>query len=453
MLERLADGHGGHAAWSRCRQDGCLGSESHWHQHEDHRRQHQHQHRRGGGGARPMAQHDSPLIDAAARAAMASPLMDAAERAGLFSYVSVPMVDPPAPPSPPPEQLLPPQSPPAVPRPPLPHVTITRAALARAEHTGDLVLLAQAGGRGADAPPSPTEDGPAENGAREESSEQGREESSGELARLRDLQVFQAAALRDLLATASSMTADVEPSPAAVQPPPAAMPPPAAAVLRFSPSSVPSPGSQASAPSPTPAPPTTPAPVPPTAQPQLPSPSPRASPAATLYAHPTLPTAQLRHRGNGSTWALAAAAAEPGVAAVPLLHGELTLAALHEPVSWDAHAAGIDPWEVKEMSQPSQRQPQQPQEEVKHVQPPQQPQQASVAIDSVGPAALGSVPQITHRTALLDAKAAEPTTRPRVYNPSAAQLLVLRGLSLGMLLALTILVSIGTGSVVKAFRD
>ena len=158
----------------------------------------------------------------------------------------------------------------------------------------------------------------------------------------------------------------------------------------------------------------------------------------------TLPTAQLRHRGNGSTWALAAAAAEPGVAAVPLLHGELTLAALHEPVSWDAHAAGIDPWEVKEMSQPSQRQPQQPQEEVKHVQPPQQPQQASVAIDSVGPAALGSVPQITHRTALLDAKAAEPTTRPRVYNPSAAQLLVLRGLSLGMLLALTILVSIGT---------
>ena len=235
------------------------------------------------------------------------------------------------------------------------------------------------------------------------------------------------------------MTADVEPSPAAV--------------LRFSPSSVPSPGSQASAPSPTPAPPTTPTPVPPTAQPQLPSPSPRASPAATLFAHPTLPTAQLRHRGNGSTWALAAAAAKPGVAAVPLLRGELTLAALHEPVSWDAHAAGIDPWEVKEMSQPSQRQPQQPQEEVKHVQPPQQPQQASVAIDSVGPAALGSVPQITHRTALLDAKAAEPTTRPRVYNPSAAQLLVLRGLSLGMLLALTILVSIGTGSVVKAFCD
>ena len=48
---------------------------------------------------------------------------------------------------------------------------------------------------------------------------------------------------------------------------------------------------------------------------------------------------------------------------------------------------------------------------------------------------------------------AEPTTRPRVYNPSAAQLLVIRGLSLGMLLALTILVSIGAGSVVKAFRD
>ena len=401
-----------------------------------------------------MAQHDSPLIDAAARAAMASPLMDAAERAGLFSYVSVPLVDPPAPPSPPPEQLLPPPSPPAVPRPPLPHVTITRAALARAEHTGDLVLLAQAGGRGADAPPSPTEDGPAESGAREESSEQGREESSGEFARLRDLQVSQVAALRDLLATASSMTADVEPSPAAVQPSPAAMPPPAAAVLRFSPSSVPSPGSQASAPSPTPAPPTPPTPAPPTAQPQLPSPSPRASPAATLYAHPTLPTAQLRHRGNGSTWALAAAAAEPGVAAVPLLHGELTLAALHEPVSWDAHAAGIDPWEVKEMSQPSQRQPQPPQEETKHAQPqPQQPQQASVPTDATGPAALGSVPQITHRTALLDAKAAEPTTRPRVYNPSAAQLLVLRGLSLGMLLALTILVSIGAGSVVKAFRD
>ena len=58
-----------------------------------------------------MAQHDSRLIDAAARAAMASPLMDAAERAGLFSYVSVPLVDPPAPPSPPPEQLLPPPSP------------------------------------------------------------------------------------------------------------------------------------------------------------------------------------------------------------------------------------------------------------------------------------------------------------------------------------------------------
>ena len=76
MLERLADGHGGHAAWNRCAQDGCLGSGSHWHQHEDHRRQHQHHHRRGGGGARPMAQHDSPLIDAAARAAMASPLMD-----------------------------------------------------------------------------------------------------------------------------------------------------------------------------------------------------------------------------------------------------------------------------------------------------------------------------------------------------------------------------------------
>ena len=446
MLERLADGHGGHAAWNRCAQDGCLGSGSHWHQHEDHRRQHQHHHRRGGGGAHPMAQHDSPLIDAAARAAMASPLMDAAERAGLFSYVSVPLVDPPAPPSPPPEQLLPLPSPPAVPRPPLPHVTITRAALARAEHTGDLVLLAQAGGRGADAPPSPTEDGPAENGAREESSEQGREESSGEFARLRDLQISQVAALRDLLATASSMTADVEPSPAAV-------PPPAAAVLRFSPSSVPSPGSQAPSPSPTPAPPTPPTPAPPTAQPQLPSPSPRASPAATLHAPPTLPTAQLRHRGNGSTWALAAAAAEPGVAAVPLLHGELTLAALHEPASWDAHAAGIDPWEVKEMSQPSQRQPQPPQEEVKHAQQPQQPQQASVPTDSTGPAALGSVPQITHRTALLDAKAAEPTTRPRVYNPSAAQLLVLRGLSLGMLLALTILVSIGAGSVVKAFRD
>ena len=99
-------------------------------------------------------------------------------------------------------------------------------------------------------------------------------------------------------------------------------------------------------------------------------------------------------------------------------------------------------------------QPQQwPPEQTKHVQQPQQPQQASVPTDSTGPAALGSVPQITHRTALLDAKAAEPTTRPRVYNPSAAQLLVLRGLSLGMLLALTILVSIGAGSVVKAFRD
>ena len=105
------------------------------------------------------------------------------------------------------------------------------------------------------------------------------------------------------------------------------------------------------------------------------------------------------------------------------------------------------------MSQPSQRQPQPPQEETKHVQQPQQPQQASVPTDATGPAALGSVPQITHRTALLDAKAAEPTTRPRVYNPSAAQLLVIRGLSLGMLLALTILVSIGAGSVVKAFRD
>ena len=353
MLERLADGHGmGPTVWNRCAQEGCLTSGPDWHQHQDFRLQRQHHQRRGGGGARPMPQQDSPLIDAAARAAVASPLMDAAERAGLISYVSVPQVDPPAPPSPPPQQLLPPPCPPTSPPPPLP--PITRAALARAEHTGDLILLAQAGGRGTDAPPSPTEEGPAEAGGREESSE----ESSGEFARLRDLQASQFAGLRDLLATASSMTADVQPPPAAVQ--------------RLSPSSLPSPDSQASAPSPTPTPPT---PTPPTAQPQLPSPSPRASPAAalalTLYAHPTLPAAQLRHRGNGSAWALAA---EPGVAAVPLLHGELTLAALHDPVSWDAHAAGIDPWEVKEMaqpsqpSQPSQQQPQQPKQQ-------QQPQQ------------------------------------------------------------------------------
>jgi hypothetical protein len=429
MLERLADGHGGPAVWNRCAQDGCLESGLDWHQHQDHRRQH-HLHRGGGGGARPMPQQDSPLIDAAARVAVASPLMDAAERAGLFSYVSVPQVDPPAPPSPPPQRLQPPPCPPTSPRPPPPQITITRAALARSEHTGDLVLVAQAGGRVADAPPSPTEDGPAEDGGREESSEEGREESSeessGEFARLRDLQASQFAGLRDLLATASSMTADVQPSPAAVQPPPAT-------VLRRSPSSLPSPDSQASAPAPTL---TSPTPTPPTAQPQLPSLSPRASPAAaaalTLYTHPTLPTAQLRHRGNGSAWALAAADDEPGVVAVPLLHGELTLAALHEPVSWDAHAAGIDPWEVKEMSQPSQQQP---------------------PTDAVGPAALGFVPQIAHRTALLDAKPAEQTNRPLVYNPSAAQLLVLRGLSLGMLLALTALVSTGAGSVVKAFRD
>ena len=67
------------------------------------------------------------------------------------------------------------------------------------------------------------------------------------------------------------------------------------------------------------------------------------------------------------------------------------------------------------------------------------------------------MPQIAHRTALLDAMPADPTKRPLVYNPiynpSAAQLLALRGLSLGMLLALTILVSVGAGSVVKAFRD
>ena len=87
------------------------------------------------------------------------------------------------------------------------------------------------------------------------------------------------------------------------------------------------------------------------------------------------------------------------------------------------------------------------------MQQPQQPRQASPPTDTLGPAALGFVPQIAHRTALLDAKPAEPTERPLVYNASAAQLLVLRGLSLGMLLALTTLVFIGAGSVMKAFRD
>jgi hypothetical protein len=338
-----------------------------------------------------------------------SPLSDAAARAGLTAYMAAPEPEPPAPPpsppSPPPRRLLPPPNPPPSSPPPLPPVT--SEAFARAARAGDLVLLARAGG---DAPPG----------------EAGEEEEVG--------------------SGGFAPPFGLQPLPPLGQPPPSPQPSPSAKPL---PALQPSPGlSPSPSPSPadrppaetTPLPPLSPSPQPQTPTPSptqlsrtavpLPSPSPSAeataaaSPAplqALVVGNATVALVGLRSAGGGG---------DAGVAAVPLLRGELSLAALHDPVAWDAHAAGIDPWELREQAE----------------------QEPPAPLPS--PAGVGFVPQIALHTALLDARQ-QPAVRQAAgasQPPTAAQLLALRYLSLGMLSAFTALVLIGTGSVVKAFR-
>ena len=449
------------------------------------------------GGARPMAPQAEPTF-----------LREAAARAGMVPYIDQAEPDPPwAPPSPPPFFTITPPSPPPPPPPPLPPVT--REQLVKAARAGDLVLLGGIGGTGAAPNPvdegEDEEDEEGEMHAESPSGSGDDEEwpsppappsptaSPMPSASVSASPTPSPESLAESLAT-QIMDMAWPDLPERTVPPSntearewgeavARLEPLAARALNASvvgpPQTSPSPAPPS--PSPSPAPPSpspSPSPVPPLPVvlasqmfdeelPRIgaftwmtpPSPSPSSSPPPPPASPSTPPPPRgkrLRRswRGPGGYLAVlnasgaTARVADPrqGRAGVPLVRGELSLVALHDPASWNADAAGISPWELQEQLTPF--------DAAAGEQPSPQPSPEPTPQKSAEPA-----PQIEYRTALLGhagvpAPKPAPTPQPKPRQGlTPSQLAMLHGLNLGMLGTFTLFILIGFASIAKACRS